>query len=258
MSAAPRTRVLIVDDEEEILELLGEYLRTRGFEVVAAYDGRDAMELLRSGTIDAVITDLKMPDVGGMELHAEIGRLNRPVATLIMTGLGTVETAVASMRSGAYDYILKPFKLREVYASLCRALERLAQERERALRLDRARFFEQAAAMEQLSDKPRLLGLLAAVARADLQASEVALWMKAADGWEAVVRGGAVSCLADLRPAVVAAPRLADGLLTAPIELRGQRVGLLALAGFPEQEGALGRAVLLCRVTAEALARAGA
>lgn len=61
-------RVLIVDDKEDILELLGEYLRTRGYRVRTAYDGLAALEIVRAEPIDVVLTDMKMPQMGGMEL----------------------------------------------------------------------------------------------------------------------------------------------------------------------------------------------
>src|SRR5690606_23883977 len=80
-------------------------------------------ELSRS-TYDVVLSDLKMPRMGGLELLEAIRRHTPDVVTVIMTGFGTVETAIGALKKGAYDYILKPFKVEEVVTTIRRALEK--------------------------------------------------------------------------------------------------------------------------------------
>ena len=123
-------RVLVVDDEEEILELLGEYLKARGFEVATAYDGADAMAALHAEDLDLVITDMKMPQADGLELLAATLAMRRPVGVILMTGYGTVETAIHALTHGAYAYLLKPFKLRDLHTVVKGALVRLERERD--------------------------------------------------------------------------------------------------------------------------------
>jgi len=122
--AAASARVLVVDDEKVIREILSEFLTMEGYVVRSVEDGEDALTELRLRPYDMVISDLKMPKVGGLQLLQQIADENLNVLTVIMTGFGTVETAIEAMKKGAYDYILKPFKVEEVVHVVQRGLER--------------------------------------------------------------------------------------------------------------------------------------
>jgi len=122
--------VLVVDDEDAIREMLNEFLSLQGFKVLEAPDGRRALDMLRQARVDLVLTDMKMPTMGGIELLGELARLRTPPTTLLMTGYGTVDSAIAAMKHGAYDYLIKPFKLKEVAATIQRALEKTRLEQE--------------------------------------------------------------------------------------------------------------------------------
>ncbi len=117
-------RILVVDDEQVIREILADFLSLEGFKVSAAADGVAALEQLDEIHFDMVISDLKMPNMGGLELLSRIQANYENVLTVIMTGFGTVETAIAAMKKGAYDYILKPFKVEEVIHIVHRGLEK--------------------------------------------------------------------------------------------------------------------------------------
>jgi response regulator RpfG family c-di-GMP phosphodiesterase len=117
-------RVLVVDDEKVIREILSEFLTMEGYVVRSVEDGEDALTELRMRPYDMVISDLKMPKVGGLQLLEQIALEKLNVLTVIMTGFGTVETAIEAMKKGAYDYILKPFKVEEVVHVVQRGLER--------------------------------------------------------------------------------------------------------------------------------------
>ena len=123
-------RVLVVDDERVIREILADFLTLEGFWVRTAEDGSAALAELERHPYDLVISDLKMPRMGGIELLDQISRTSPNVLTVIMTGFGTVETAIDAMKRGAYDYVLKPFKIEEVIHIIQRGLEkqRLAAE----------------------------------------------------------------------------------------------------------------------------------
>src|ERR1700761_9172086 len=125
-----RPRVLIVDDEKFIRDILADFLGMEGYIVRTAEDGAAAISELNSAHYDLVISDLKMPRMGGIELLEAIGTAAPNALTVIMTGFGTVETAIDAMKRGAYDYILKPFKVEEVIRVVQRGLEkqRLAAE----------------------------------------------------------------------------------------------------------------------------------
>lgn len=117
-------RILVVDDERVIRDVLSDFLSMEGYLVRSVEDGVQALRELGSTPYNLVISDLKMPNMGGLELLEEIKRQNLNVLTVIMTGFGTVESAIEAMKRGAYDYILKPFKVDEVIHIVKRGLER--------------------------------------------------------------------------------------------------------------------------------------
>jgi response regulator RpfG family c-di-GMP phosphodiesterase len=119
-----RPRILVVDDEKFIRDILADFLGMEGYLVRTAQDGLAALHEVNQTHYDLVISDLKMPRMGGIELLEEIGRVAPNVLTVIMTGFGTVETAIDAMKRGAYDYVLKPFKVEEVIHIVQRGLEK--------------------------------------------------------------------------------------------------------------------------------------
>ncbi len=123
-------RVLVVDDEKFIRDILADFLTMEGYAVRTAEDGNQALTELSRSSFDLVISDLKMPKMGGLDLLSHVTRLQPEALTVIMTGFGTVETAIDAMKQGAYDYILKPFKVEEIVHVVQRGLEkqRLATE----------------------------------------------------------------------------------------------------------------------------------
>ena len=119
-----RPRVLIVDDEKFIRDILADFLGMEGYVVRTAEDGQAAINELNLAHYDLVISDLKMPRMGGIELLEQMSTAAPNALTVIMTGFGTVETAIEAMKKGAYDYLLKPFKVEEVIHVVQRALYR--------------------------------------------------------------------------------------------------------------------------------------
>ena len=117
-------RILVVDDEEAIREILADFLAMEGFSVRTAGNGAEALTEISRGRFDLVLSDLKMPTMGGLELLEALARHAPNTVTIIMTGFGTVETAIQAMKQGAYDYIMKPFKMEEVLHTVRRGLEK--------------------------------------------------------------------------------------------------------------------------------------
>jgi len=107
-------RILVVDDNASIREILSEAFNDRGYKTDNVDNGASAIEFLKKNAYDIVITDLKMSGIGGLELLKYI-KLNYPyIETIIITAYGTIDAAVESMRSGAYDFIVKPFQINEI------------------------------------------------------------------------------------------------------------------------------------------------
>lgn len=123
-------RILIVDDDEGIRDLLSNFLPLEGYQVKAAADGPEALEFLREEPFDLALTDLKMPQMSGLEFISRARQIDPTLCLVMMTGFGTLETAVEAMKQGAYDYFLKPFKVEDVLAIVARGLCqcRLARE----------------------------------------------------------------------------------------------------------------------------------
>ncbi|MBW2356620.1 MAG: sigma-54-dependent Fis family transcriptional regulator, partial [Deltaproteobacteria bacterium] len=101
--------VLIVDDEKNYPLILSAVLEDEGFETLVANSGQEALKILESADIDLVLTDMKMPQMDGIELLEKIKELDPDLPVIMMTAYGTVDKAVEAMQKGAYNYILKPF-----------------------------------------------------------------------------------------------------------------------------------------------------
>jgi two-component system response regulator AtoC len=102
--------ILIVDDELNMRLVLQAMLKKEGYEVAAASDGLEALKMLKTGPVDVVVTDLKMPNLDGLGLLERMIREYPSVPVIIITAHGTVATAVDALKKGAFDYISKPFE----------------------------------------------------------------------------------------------------------------------------------------------------
>jgi DNA-binding NtrC family response regulator len=100
--------ILLVDDEKEFLEILSQRFELQGFHVEAVYSGQDALDLLTHKSYDAIILDLSMPGMDGMETLKEIKARRPNMQIIILTGHGTMETGIEAMKLGASDFIEKP------------------------------------------------------------------------------------------------------------------------------------------------------
>jgi DNA-binding NtrC family response regulator len=118
-----RGRILIVDDEEQMRDLLLKVLDKNGYQVSAAGDGEQALALLEKEPVDLVVTDVRLPGIGGLEALKAIKELNPDIVVIIMTAFGSIDQAVQAVKDGAYDYINKPFKIDEMLLTIEKALE---------------------------------------------------------------------------------------------------------------------------------------
>lgn len=116
-------KILIIDDEPNFLLLLERTLKDEGYEVISAGKSIEALGAAENEPFDAVITDLAMPDIEGIELMQRIRKVYPEMPFIIITGVGTIEKAVEAMKKGAYDFITKPFELDKIRSTLKRAIE---------------------------------------------------------------------------------------------------------------------------------------
>jgi two-component system response regulator PilR (NtrC family) len=117
-------KILIVDDERSMRDVLGIMLKRAGYMVTEAADGEEAIAQINKEIFDLVITDLKMPKVGGLEVLKAVKEVSPETVVLLITAFASTESAVEAMKRGAYDYLTKPFQIDEVQLIIRNALER--------------------------------------------------------------------------------------------------------------------------------------
>ncbi|MFH1757061.1 MAG: sigma-54 dependent transcriptional regulator, partial [Pseudomonadota bacterium] len=134
--------ILLVDDHEPFRDSLAKILEGAGFRVFPASDGEEALDILRQEFIHMVLTDLKMPKMDGVELLKVAKTIRPEVEVILITGYGTVDTAVTAMKDGAYDYIQKPFKPREILKLVRKAMEKQSLVLENRMLQERIKDFQ--------------------------------------------------------------------------------------------------------------------
>jgi response regulator RpfG family c-di-GMP phosphodiesterase len=177
-----RPRVLVVDDEKFIRDILADFLGMEGYEVRTAEDGLAALGEMSRSAYDVVISDLKMPRMGGIELLDEIGRRNPNVLTVIMTGFGTVETAIDAMKRGAYDYVLKPFKVEEVVHTIQRALEKQRLSAENLRLREAISLYKVSEAIAASLSLDEVMATVCDTALHEIRADLVSTWLEDGEG----------------------------------------------------------------------------
>lgn len=122
MKSANKKAILLADDDDNLRRVLEFQLTEEGFQVQSAKDGAEALELFNENDFDCVITDLRMPKLSGLELLEKIKAANSELPVIVITAFGEVETAVTAMKTGAFDYINKPFNRDEILLTIERAV----------------------------------------------------------------------------------------------------------------------------------------
>jgi len=130
-----KEKILVVDDAPEALEVLQRNLSSEGYTVYTASFVADAIKILDSTPIDLVITDLKMPKVGGLELVRHVRENFRDTEVMMITGFATIEGAVKAVKSGAEEYLTKPFTDEELFSAVKRSLDKLYLRRSAEIKI---------------------------------------------------------------------------------------------------------------------------
>ncbi len=178
--------ILVADDEPRQREALARALRSAGHDVHVADGGEEAVRIVRERAVDVVLTDLRMPDVSGLEVLRRVRELQPEVAVVVMTAYGSVANAVEAMKSGATDYLTKPVELDELELVVERALERRELVREN--RVLRRRLEESAAGFRLIGHARALQEVLARAARAAATDATVLVRGESGTGKELLAR----------------------------------------------------------------------
>jgi two-component system response regulator AtoC len=123
MTSNEQRRILVIDDEVFVRDLLSDFFGKLKFTVVAAPDGPAGIAAFEKEPFHVVLVDLKMPGMSGIETLREIRRIRSFTPVIIMTGYPTIDSSIEALRLGAYDYIIKPFKLQELRELIERAIK---------------------------------------------------------------------------------------------------------------------------------------
>lgn len=118
-----KNRILVVDDELLIRDLLYDFFTTQGWDIVVAEGGQKAIDYLKNQQFDIVLIDLKMPDIDGMDLTGRIRSLYGDLPVIIMTGYPSLDTALEALRFKVDDYIIKPFNVNQLYKTVKKVVE---------------------------------------------------------------------------------------------------------------------------------------
>ncbi len=192
-------KILVIDDEQGIRDFLTYELASEGYVIVTANNGEEGVEKIKNEKFNLVISDIKMPKMDGMQALEMIKKIDPGIEVIMATGFGTVETAVASMKKGAYDFIQKPFNLEEIKSLIEKALEKAELKSLVALyETSRAIF-----ASVKLSDLlPVLVKLSAQLLKADdvsimLMGEDKKLYIAASQGLDDQIKKGVRLSLGD-------------------------------------------------------------
>ena len=186
-------RVLIVDDEAELMTALCEGLAKSGYETAGFTTGAEALEALKNYDYDLLLTDLMMPGMDGIDVIRAGLKIDPNLICIIMTGQGTVQTAVEAMQIGSFHYILKPFKLSTLQPILSRAMEVRNLQMENMQLRETVAMHELGQAIAYSSDINAILNKVADAAIQQCRADEASVMLPTRDGKElfvAVARGG--------------------------------------------------------------------
>ncbi|MDZ7663725.1 MAG: response regulator [Desulfotignum sp.] len=132
------SKIMLVDDEKDFVEMLSLRLKENDENVIAAYNGQECLDILEKTPVDVIILDVKMPGMDGIETLKQIKKRHPLVEVILLTGHGTIQSAVEGMKLGAFDFLLKPADFKELTEKLNNAKKRKKEQMERIQKAEAA------------------------------------------------------------------------------------------------------------------------
>ena len=186
MRENPRIKVLVAEDEANLGVILDGFLTGRGYSVTTVRDGRAALNALRTESFDVALLDIVMPEMDGLEVLRQIRDEPTPPEIIIITGNGTIETAITAMKLGAYDYMSKPYRMAEIDVLVKRAWEKRELAKENAFLQSRLSRVDNVP--EIITDYAPMQGVLALVERVAPSDAPVLISGESGTGKELIAR----------------------------------------------------------------------
>ncbi|PLX38909.1 MAG: hypothetical protein C0608_11540 [Deltaproteobacteria bacterium] len=227
-------RVLVVDDERDITAVLEDVLEGKGYSTIAAHNAQDAIELFAREKFDIVITDLKMPGKSGLDLLAAVKDQNPDTIVIIMTGYATVETAIDALKKGAYDYILKPFKISELLKIVERAFEKILLATENMQLKEQVALLELSEAVSSSLSLNDILLMVVKAAQRELDADGIELLFRQPGSSEFARRVSAGICASKERFVANTALLEAKVRESNAVQWRGDELTTILNGGAPQ------------------------
>jgi len=178
--------ILFVDDEEEILSIVKEYLALNGYDVTVVDNGLDALALMKETAYDIVFTDLNMPSFHGLKILEAAKEIRPETEVIIVTGYGTIESAIEALKLGSYDYLQKPIKLERLKMLIDRIVEKRKLQQENIL--IKRRLKERYQYDELVGVSPKMQGIYEIIDRISVNSPTVMIQGESGTGKEVVAR----------------------------------------------------------------------
>jgi PAS domain S-box-containing protein len=213
-------KILVVDDELELRSFLVESLISQGYETVDAGSGEEALRTLRAEAFDVVLTDLMMPGMNGIKLVKAALQIDPQLVCIVMTGQGTIQTAVDALKVGSFDFVLKPFQLQTLTPIIERAMS-VRQMRVENLQLrETVAIYELAQTIALTLDTETVLNKLVEAVLKQTDADEVAVLLPAEEGRDEL-------CVAAVRGAIRGAPPEITSSISIPMKVANRVIGTI-------------------------------
>lgn len=172
-----REKILILDDEEMILDIAREILSAVGFDVIITTDGHAGLRMLAEESFSLLLTDIRMPDISGLEVIQSVRERDREIPIIIITGYGTLETAIKALKLGAQGFLLKPFSAAELRAAVAEALEKAHLLRDNIRMRALMPLFEVSKEIISETDVRELIALIVRIAVRETRADTACLFL---------------------------------------------------------------------------------
>jgi signal transduction histidine kinase/CheY-like chemotaxis protein len=173
----PQERILVAEDEADVRELCLRALKIGGYNAVGVGDGQQAVKRASEERFDLLLTDIKMPNLGGLDAYRAIHTANPDMVAVVMTGFGTMEAAIEALKLGVSEFVLKPFRTDDLNGAVGRALARRRLERENARLKALIPLFDLSRVLISSTDLATISQKLVSIAQGEMHADSVSLML---------------------------------------------------------------------------------